>query len=57
MSMLTWLFRFVASEAWRNEFGTNDLAAEFEYTERAEVFKFYPQFYHKTDKVGRLFCQ
>lgn len=44
--------RFVASEAWRKEFGTNDLATDFEYTEKAEMFKFYPQYYHKTDKVG-----
>jgi hypothetical protein len=23
----------------------------FEYKEKAEVFKYYPQYYHKTDKV------
>ena len=23
----------------------------FEYTEKPEVFKYYPQYYHKTDKV------
>lgn len=25
----------------------------FEYTEKAEVFKYYPQYYHKTDKVSQ----
>ncbi|KAL4928447.1 SEC14 family lipid-binding protein [Aspergillus undulatus] len=44
---------FVESEKWRKEFGTDDLARTFEYTEKAEVFKYYPQYYHKTDKDGR----
>ncbi|KAL4958209.1 putative phosphatidylinositol transporter [Aspergillus filifer] len=44
---------FVDSEKWRKEFGTDDLARTFEYTEKAEVFKYYPQYYHKTDKDGR----
>ncbi|KAL4906143.1 hypothetical protein BDW74DRAFT_139089 [Aspergillus multicolor] len=44
---------FVASEKWRKEFGTDDLARTFEYTEKPEVFKYYPQYYHKTDKDGR----
>ncbi|KAL1961259.1 hypothetical protein VTO42DRAFT_3205 [Malbranchea cinnamomea] len=44
---------FIASEKWRKEFGTDDLATDFEYTEKAEVFKYYPQYYHKTDKDGR----
>ncbi|KAJ6187903.1 hypothetical protein N7519_002811 [Penicillium mononematosum] len=44
---------FTASEAWRKEFGTDDLARNFEYPEKEEVFKFYPQYYHKTDKDGR----
>lgn len=43
--------RFVANEKWRKEFGTDDLVRNFKYTEKPEVFKFYPQFYHKTDKV------
>ncbi|KAL4778383.1 CRAL-TRIO domain-containing protein [Aspergillus varians] len=44
---------FMESEKWRREFGTNDLARDFEYVEKPEVFKYYPQYYHKTDKDGR----
>ncbi|KAJ5943927.1 hypothetical protein N7516_004095 [Penicillium verrucosum] len=44
---------FTASEKWRKEFGTDDLARDFDYPEKEEVFKFYPQYYHKTDKDGR----
>ncbi|KAJ5609062.1 Cellular retinaldehyde binding/alpha-tocopherol transport [Penicillium herquei] len=44
---------FVACEKWRKEFGTDELPATFEYKEKADVFKFYPQYYHKTDKDGR----
>lgn len=43
--------RFVASEKWRKEFGTNSLITDFEYPEKPEVFEYYPQYYHKTDKV------
>ncbi|KUM61557.1 hypothetical protein ACN42_g5557 [Penicillium freii] len=44
---------FTASEKWRKEFGTDDLARTFDYPEKQEVSKFYPQYYHKTDKDGR----
>ncbi|KAK7527956.1 CRAL-TRIO domain-containing protein [Phyllosticta citriasiana] len=46
---------FVDCEKWRKEFGggVDELVKTFEYTERAEVFKYYPQYYHKTDKDGR----
>lgn len=44
--------RFTNSETWRKEFGTDDLAANFEYPEKEKVFEYYPQYYHKTDKVG-----
>ncbi|KAK2743231.1 cytosolic factor, phosphatidylinositol/phosphatidylcholine transfer protein [Myotisia sp. PD_48] len=44
---------FVACEEWRKGFGTNSLVADFEYTEKPQVFEYYPQFYHKTDKDGR----
>jgi len=37
---------------WRKEFGTDDLPRTFEYTEKAQVFEYYPQYYHKTDKVS-----
>ncbi|WWD17552.1 hypothetical protein CI109_101993 [Kwoniella shandongensis] len=42
------------NEKWRKEFGADDIAANgFDYPERTEVSKYYPQFYHKTDKEGR----
>lgn len=44
---------FVECEKWRKEFGTDDLPRTFDYKEKPEVFKFYPQYYHKTDKDGR----
>ncbi|KNG84283.1 sec14 cytosolic factor [Aspergillus nomiae NRRL 13137] len=44
---------FVDCEKWRKEFGTDDLPRTFDYKEKPEVFKFYPQYYHKTDKDGR----
>lgn len=46
--------RFVDCEKWRSEYagcGVEELVRTFDYTERPEVFKFYPQYYHKTDKV------
>jgi hypothetical protein len=38
---------------WRAEFGggLDELVPTFDYTEKAQVFEFYPQYYHKTDKV------
>ncbi|GAD93274.1 phosphatidylinositol transporter, putative [Paecilomyces variotii No. 5] len=44
---------FVDCEKWRKEFGTDDLVRTFEYTEKPQVFEYYPQYYHKTDKDGR----
>ncbi|KAI6833665.1 putative phosphatidylinositol transporter [Hortaea werneckii] len=46
---------FTESEKWRAEFGggVDNLARTFDYTEKPEVFKYYPQYYHKTDKDGR----
>ena len=44
---------FVDCEKWRAEFGggVDKLVPTFDYKEKAEVFKYYPQYYHKTDKV------
>ncbi|KAL7421514.1 cytosolic factor, phosphatidylinositol/phosphatidylcholine transfer protein [Cryptotrichosporon argae] len=43
-----------ANEKWRKEFGADEIAANgFDYPEQAEVDKYYPQFYHKTDRDGR----
>ncbi|KKY20177.1 putative phosphatidylinositol-phosphatidylcholine transfer protein [Diplodia seriata] len=46
---------FLDCEKWRKEFGggVDTLVNTFEYTERAKVFEYYPQYYHKTDKDGR----
>ncbi|KAJ9297794.1 hypothetical protein DTO271G3_4015 [Paecilomyces variotii] len=44
---------FVDCEKWRKEFGTDELVRTFEYTEKPQVFEYYPQYYHKTDKDGR----
>lgn len=46
--------RFTECEKWRKEFGTDDLPNTFEYPEREKVFQYYPQYYHKTDKVSRV---
>lgn len=49
--------RFIDCEKWRAEFGPkglDDLVQNFKYVEKAEVFKYYPQYYHKTDKVRQL---
>jgi len=48
-------YRFVDCEKWRKEFGggVDNLLQTFEYKEKTEVFKYYPQYYHKTDKVRK----
>jgi len=45
--------RFKNCMHWRSEFGggLDKLVPTFEYTEKAQVFEYYPQYYHKTDKV------
>ena len=44
---------------WRKEFGggLDELVRNFRYDEKVEVFKYYPQYYHKTDKVRIYFLQ
>jgi len=42
-----------AAEKWRKEFGVDQIVKEFEFPEKEEVNKYYPQYYHKTDKDGR----
>ncbi|KAJ3212149.1 hypothetical protein HDU67_003985 [Dinochytrium kinnereticum] len=41
------------SEAWRKEYGTDDLKDNFDFPEYPVVKKFYPRYYHKVDKIGR----
>jgi hypothetical protein len=31
----------------------DDLTKYFEYVEKPKVFEYYPQYYHKTDKVHK----
>jgi len=44
---------FISCETWRKEFGVDDLVKNFDFKEKAEVDKYYPQYYHKMDKDGR----
>lgn len=44
---------FIKNEQWRKEFGVDDLVRNFDYKEKPQVFQYYPQYYHKTDKDGR----
>ncbi|ETN45411.1 uncharacterized protein HMPREF1541_09242 [Cyphellophora europaea CBS 101466] len=50
---------FVNNEEWRKKFGdgektgVDELVRTFDYKEKPEVMKIYPQYYHKTDKDGR----
>lgn len=48
-------YRFVDCEKWRAEFGggLDNLVPTFDYQEKPQVFAYYPQYYHKTDKDGR----
>ena len=46
------LTMFRGAEKWRKEFGVEELYQSFEYPEKEEVDKYYPQYYHKTDKVS-----
>lgn len=46
--------RFVDTEAWRKETQLDETVPTWEYPEKEQIFKFYPQYYHKTDKVGFL---
>ncbi|EMD31791.1 hypothetical protein CERSUDRAFT_119365 [Gelatoporia subvermispora B] len=43
----------IACEQWRKDFGVEDITKNFDFKEKAEVDKYYPQFYHKMDKDGR----
>ena len=54
MLILNETSRFVESEKWRAKFGdvgVDVLVSSFDYPERPLIFAYYPQYYHKTDKV------
>jgi len=40
-------------EKWRKEFKVDELTKSFTFPESEKVAKLYPQFYHKTDRLGR----
>ncbi|KAL2268343.1 hypothetical protein VTJ83DRAFT_3189 [Remersonia thermophila] len=44
---------FIDCEKWRQEIKLDEILPTWEYPEKEEVFKYYPQYYHKTDKDGR----
>ncbi|KAF8489345.1 CRAL-TRIO domain-containing protein [Russula emetica] len=43
----------LSAEQWRKDEKVEELARTFEFTEKKEVDKYYPQYYHKIDKDGR----
>jgi len=45
---------FVDCEKWRVEFGVEQVKRTFHFDEREKVNQYYPQYYHKTDKVKLL---
>ncbi|KAA1476714.1 hypothetical protein DENSPDRAFT_843780 [Dentipellis sp. KUC8613] len=48
----------ISAEEWRIEFGIEEIMKNFDFREKAEVDKYYPQYYHQMDKHGRpLFIQ
>lgn len=53
--VLTSVFsRFVGAEKWRKDTKLDELLPTWEYPEKEAIFKYYPQYYHKTDKVLTL---
>eukprot|EP00850_Spirogloea_muscicola_P022091 SM000276S10303 [mRNA] locus=s276:80317:89316:- [translate_table: standard] len=38
---------------WRKDFGADTILTDFSFPEKVEVKKFYPQYHHKVDKMGR----
>ncbi|CAE6429622.1 unnamed protein product [Rhizoctonia solani] len=43
----------LACEEWRKEFGVDNIVNNSNLSEKSELRKYYPQYFHKTDKDGR----
>jgi len=43
----------ISAEQWRKSFGVDEIVKSFDFKEKEEVDKYYPQYYHKMDKDGR----
>ncbi|KXN90557.1 Sec14 cytosolic factor [Leucoagaricus sp. SymC.cos] len=41
----------LSAEQWRKDFGVDDIVKDFDFKEKEEVNKYYPQYYHKIDIV------
>jgi hypothetical protein len=42
---------FTNCEQWRKDFGVDEINRTFKFDEKPLVSVYYPQYYHKTDKV------
>jgi hypothetical protein len=42
---------FIDTENWRKETNLDEILPNWDYPEKEAMFKYYPQYYHKTDKV------
>ena len=42
---------FTDCEKWRKDFGVDEISRTFKFDEKPLVSAYYPQYYHKTDKV------
>ncbi|KAI0915438.1 cytosolic factor, phosphatidylinositol/phosphatidylcholine transfer protein [Taiwanofungus camphoratus] len=43
----------LSCEQWRKDFKVDEIVSNFDFQEKAEVNKYYPQYYHKIDREGR----
>jgi len=44
-------FRFMDCEKWREDTKLDDQVPSWDFHEKAQMFEYYPQYYHKTDIV------
>lgn len=42
---------FTECEEWRKKYGVDEIVKTFKFDEKPLVTVYYPQYYHKTDKV------